>query len=259
MNGKSDMPIILAACSDKENITLIKKACSDSDTSIEVISSGDEAINACNHKKYDLLLFEKSLTGLDCIFAIKRIREHSNNVETHAICLISNNISSIKEMCIEAGYDDVLTKAQLSDELTQIISEISSRSIDGKSDYDVLDKEIVDKLEMCVPNINVSDAIEKYSGTLDFYLDMLSDVVKTSRIEKMETSLKNSDFTEYRLNAHTLKGLTRSVGLYDLANLFETLQKACDIEDYNYIEKNSFDIVQKFKLTVEKINETMNW
>ena len=241
---------LLIASNDEKNVKTIRKSLESFGIDIEYTLSGNEAIKICEIKDFDILFIDRGLNDLNGVEVIKKIRDNGKNEDTIAVALISTEILSVKELCIDAGFDEILVKPLDSVQINSIISEMLTFEVNDSGN-----SEKIKELENSIPDLNVSDAIEKYSGTFEFYLDMLSDVAGTSRIDKMEAALCNGDYAEYRLNAHTLKGMTRSVGLYSLANSFEALQKSCDSGDYDYVFENNKKIMDSFRTAIEKINE----
>ncbi len=74
--------------------------------------SGEEAIRKCRETKYDLLLLDHMMKEPDGIETLKRINgdEESLNRDTPAVVLTANAVAGSRQMYIEAGFAEYLTK-----------------------------------------------------------------------------------------------------------------------------------------------------
>ncbi len=159
------------------------------------------------------------------------------------------------------GFDGYISKPIEPDVLDNVILTTLPGKVfpKGTNEYDnnsIISDEEAEKiriLETNVIGINVMDAIEKYAGSYDFYIDMLSGVLAADRMTKLIAAYMKKDYKEYRMEAHTLKGLTRSVGMYMLADAFEKLQKACDEGDYAYVDMHHEKVVSDYYATIDQI------
>lgn len=79
---------------------------------IETAASGDACISLFKRKHYDVIFLDHMMPGKDGIETIKEMKALSDtpNQKTPVICLTANAISGMREMYIEAGFDDYLTK-----------------------------------------------------------------------------------------------------------------------------------------------------
>lgn len=85
--------------------TMIKKAKSSADYA----STGEEAIEACSKRKYDLIFVDYHLPGINGFETSKAIRG-IKDYDTPIIFFTADASKETKEKCFEAGMNDFLTK-----------------------------------------------------------------------------------------------------------------------------------------------------
>ncbi len=79
--------------------------------SVDLAKNGNEAIDMAGRKKYDLILMDVQMPGMDGYEATRAIRCGSSpNRKVPIIAMTANAFRSDQEKCYEAGMDDVITK-----------------------------------------------------------------------------------------------------------------------------------------------------
>ena len=91
---------------------------------VEIVNNGNEAIQAVENDKYDLILMDCQMPELDGFEATRVIRSNENSTETHItiVAMTANAMQGDREKCIEAGMDDYLTKPVKQEDLTEMIN-----------------------------------------------------------------------------------------------------------------------------------------
>ena len=79
---------------------------------IDTAESGDAGIELFHKKTYDLIFLDHMMPNKDGIETLQEMKacEDTPNRKTPVICLTANAVSGMREMYIEAGFDDYLTK-----------------------------------------------------------------------------------------------------------------------------------------------------
>ena len=79
---------------------------------IETADSGDACIALFKRNLYDVIFLDHMMPDKDGIETIKEMKEcrDTPNLKTPVICLTANAVSGMREMYINAGFDDYLTK-----------------------------------------------------------------------------------------------------------------------------------------------------
>ena len=92
---------------------------------IDLCKSGKEAIEAIQSKDYDLVFMDHKMPGIDGVEATRRLRElgsqDSYYRELIVVALTANAVSGTKEMFLENGFNDFLSKPIEMAELNKIL------------------------------------------------------------------------------------------------------------------------------------------
>lgn len=92
----------------------------------DIASNGQEAVSMYQEKLYDLILMDMQMPVMDGIEATSQIRAFEKGIESKhrafIVALTANDISDIKETCIEAGMDNFLEKPLQDNLLLELFS-----------------------------------------------------------------------------------------------------------------------------------------
>lgn len=75
--------------------------------------TGEEGVDFAHRIKYDLILMDLGLPGMDGIettIEIKRDASEINNILTPIVAVTANEDPIVREQCLQAGMDEVLSK-----------------------------------------------------------------------------------------------------------------------------------------------------
>ena len=103
---------VLVVDDSSVNLTVFEKLIGLSQIKPVKAKSGEECIELCKSEKYDIIFLDHMMPGLDGIETLKMIISDDNNPnkEIPIIALTANAISGAREMYLEAGFTDFLTK-----------------------------------------------------------------------------------------------------------------------------------------------------
>lgn len=93
---------------------------------VDVAQNGQEAIDALQLNKYDLIFMDCQMPVLDGFSAtveIRRIEEASQQLRTPIIAMTANAMKGDREACLNAGMDDYLTKPISFDSVAKVLNE----------------------------------------------------------------------------------------------------------------------------------------
>ncbi len=90
--------------------------------SAEVVSNGQEALEAVRRRRYDLVLMDCQMPQLDGLEATRRIRrEEGSRARIPIVALTANALTGERERCLSAGMDDYLSKPFMPEDLAAIV------------------------------------------------------------------------------------------------------------------------------------------
>jgi CheY-like chemotaxis protein len=106
--GQSRPLNILLAEDSSDNVALVKHYLRNSGITISVASDGLQAIELVNKNSYDLILMDLQMPGMDGYKATTEIRKNGFNMPI--IALTAHALSTHKELALQNGFSDYVTK-----------------------------------------------------------------------------------------------------------------------------------------------------
>lgn len=95
---------------------------------IDLVSDGNEAIEACRGSAYDLILMDCQMPTIDGFEATRQIRAIGGR-QPVIIAVTANALVGERERCLAAGMDDYLSKPFQADQLVAIVEKWAAESL----------------------------------------------------------------------------------------------------------------------------------
>ncbi|MEQ9548012.1 MAG: response regulator [Coleofasciculus sp. G3-WIS-01] len=220
----------------------------------DVAGNGLEVLEALRRQPYDVVFMDVQMPEMDGLEASRRICQEwlDLNGDTHSkrpriIAMTANAMVGDREMCIEAGMDDYISKPIRIEELVEALKKASKdvkveRLEDGReipvkhledttpsdsakaAGFDVSNKPVFDPVifqqlrEMLNQEDVLAEVIKRYLEEAPKLLQNLSDALTQGQTELLERT------------AHTLKSSSAMVGATRLAHLCQELEAKAESE-----------------------------
>ena len=103
---------ILAVDDNKVNLTVIKGLLRKTGAQITCVTSGKECLECASKERYDIILLDHMMPGMDGIETLEELKKMPDNQSKDAavIVLTANAMAGVREMYLEKGFDDYLSK-----------------------------------------------------------------------------------------------------------------------------------------------------
>lgn len=103
---------ILAVDDNKVNLTVIKGLLRKNKVQITCASSGRECLECVAKEQYDIILLDHMMPSMDGIETLEEMKKMPDNKSKNAkiIVLTANAMAGVREMYLEKGFDDYLSK-----------------------------------------------------------------------------------------------------------------------------------------------------
>jgi len=202
---------------------------------VEIVSDADEMLDALEQRKFDLVITDLNMSGMNGADALKLYRfTQPHDHETRFILFTADATLSAREMASEAGFDAFLTKpidaATLFNTIERILSLAPNTATQWMNNALNNPVNINNSQEISNTSLDVQTLkeLEKIGAGDDLFMhrllrNYLSDSVK--QIAKIETAAKQKQFGAVQDYCHALKGNSLSVGAIQLAVTVENLGK----------------------------------
>ena len=232
---------------------------------VSTVTSGQESIDICRDKVFDIIFMDHMMSGMDGVEAMKRIRTDVSglNGSIPVVALTANAMSSAKQMFLAEGFDGFVSKPIEIEELERVLKQVLPKSAISFVDADGIIEEIPDEPEEIKPApVNEKDFVTelrkcgidteaglKYCvGDKDFYKSLLVQYSTESadKIASMKKYYKLKDWHNYEILVHALKSTSKMIGVIDLSEKAKALEKAAKENEENFILSNHDAMIRDY-------------
>ena len=203
---------------------------------VVLAGNGREALKILEKEEFDLVLMDVQMPEMDGFEATRIIREREKREDMPHVSIVAMTAHAMKgdrELCIEAGMDEYLTKPINPEELFELIERITEKSM-GKSH--VLLKESEKKEPASEKIFNLSRAMDVVNGNKELLKEISEMFLKDlpDNLAKINDGIVNADPYTLERAAHALKGSVGNFGAkrsFDAAYRLEKMGKEGKMEN----------------------------
>jgi len=211
---------------------------------VETAKNGREAFEMMkktyqSNKWYDLVLMDVQMPVMDGLQATKKIRDYESSLLSMSnqqmkrsliIAMTAHAMAGDREMCLEAGMDDYISKPIDGESLFKIIDKWlpTKRKIDNTRRENTIVSENPQKHIINRTVLNIDEAIKRLSGKKELFYQLLNHFVDEYHDvdNVIQKAIDEKDYkTAHRL-AHTIKGLASNLSASSLRNVALELEQA---------------------------------
>jgi len=261
---------ILVVDDNAVNLKIFKSLCEPHGFIIDSVESGDECIRYTQTNIYDIIFLDHMMPHKDGIDTIREIMssEDNKNRKTPFIAFTANAVSGMKEMFLDVGFTDFLSKPIEISALEQMLLKYlpKDKIIFGtliNEDAEINEDENAEekKLNMLSEiGIDTNTALEYAGGSFDTFMGVLDVFVSDGRkkITLMKDQISNEDYSGFTTQIHAVKSLTRGIGIASLPERALALEMAGKNGDIEYINKNFEEVLKDYNEIIDKIDIVIN-
>jgi PAS domain S-box-containing protein len=174
----------------------------------DVAANGVEALEALERQPYDVVLMDVEMPEMDGLEATRRIHQRWPKQRPHIVAVTANAMEGERELCLQAGMDDYITKPIRMDDLTAALDKGVQRT-----PVPVLDPAVMERL---VASFGDGESV---GGLIDTFLQHAPE-----QAQALREAVERGDAEEVRRAAHTLKSNAATFGATDLETLSRDLE-----------------------------------
>jgi CheY-like chemotaxis protein/HPt (histidine-containing phosphotransfer) domain-containing protein len=257
---------VLIVDDNEVNLTVALELLRLYDIASETATSGKEAIELINQNQYDFVLMDHMMPEVDGIEATRIIRKIGLNVPI--IALTANAVSGVKEMLLEAGMNDYLSKPIIRSELTDILKKWIpsekllcplSRQAASSKDRDEEYKEMQNRIRQ-IDGLSVSIGLERVDAQWDIYEKMLK-----LMMQEIEKACKNlgefllaNDMNSFYIEVHGIKGALANIGAMELSERAFDLEVAASVKDIVFCVDNLPHLLERLGILRSGLKEAFS-
>jgi CheY-like chemotaxis protein/HPt (histidine-containing phosphotransfer) domain-containing protein len=231
---------------------------------VDMCRSGRDAIDTVVYKHYDLIFMDHKMPDMDGVEATLNIRKmgekwpYYKNVPV--IALTANAVSGTREMFLENGFDDFMSKpidtVKLNAILRKWIPKEKQKSATG--DDSALDVKNGQGAEsgIAIEGLDVNRGIFLSGGTEEIYLETLAIFLKdgNEKIKDIKSCLESGNLSLYTIHVHALKSASANVGADRLSETAKSLELAGAKNDFSFISSNTGSFLADLEQLLKNIS-----
>jgi PAS domain S-box-containing protein len=203
---------------------------------IDAVANGREAVTALEQVPYDLVFMDVQMPVMDGLEATKEIRNPASKVRNHrvpVIAMTAHAMQSDKDMCLDAGMNDYLSKPITPDAIVEILKKWlnSSTEIFHTAQEKTRNKE-QDSSEKGI--FDHDDFMERMMGDSDLARVILDGFLENAPklLDEIRGHIRDEDTGKAGMAAHSLKGSAANMSaqrVLEIVHEMEQAGKAADI------------------------------
>ena len=224
------------------NLEVVKGLLKKTGIKLDTVLSGKEALEKVKENAYDIMFIDHRMPEMDGIQTLHAMQTLDGNKSAGkpTVALTANAISGVKQMYLDEGFTDYLSKPVNPDKLEAMIRkylpadliETNSASDQADAAEDSADSgngsALVEQLraidgvdaDMALQNCGIEDvlqtSLQKYYDTID------------EKAAELQSLFDAADWQNYGTKVHSLKSTSRLIGLSELAAQAEHLEHTAD-------------------------------
>ncbi len=234
---------VLAVDDNRTNLNIVKLFLKRTGIVPVLLNSGRKAIEQCMEEKFDLILLDHMMPDIDGIKTLEMIRneESSLNKDTPAIVLTANAVAGSRQMYLEAGFEDYISKpidSRLLEEMVKTYlpkERIISNGPEEKSGGE-RGGMMKEKLSV-ITGLDYETALTNSGGDEEILAVVIGEITGEceERIEMMRGYLDEKNYKDYGISAHAIKGLMATIGVMGLSERAKRHEFAAKEDNIDFI------------------------
>jgi CheY-like chemotaxis protein len=197
--------------------------------SADVAADGEETLDALRRQRYDVILMDVQMPGMDGLEATRRIRSGWPAAEQPRIVAVTANaLYEDREACLAAGMDDYLSKPVLLPNLRAALSRgpgaptpataaaAAVPAAPGSGEEEIFNPHYIDQLRQ----LEAATGRDLVAAIVDRFL-----AEAPLRLAELRSALAAEDSRNFAFIAHAFKGSSSQLGASRLAALCRELER----------------------------------
>jgi two-component system sensor histidine kinase/response regulator len=196
----------------------------------QAVSSGQEALRKLEEETFDIVFMDVQMSGMDGRQATRRIRANPKFKDTPVIAMTAHASAKDRELSLEAGMDDYVTKPILPDRLREVLQQWAAVAPPQNATERETGLPAGSSALLDLPGVDVEGALARLNGKVELLLQLMRDMCEEHKgvDARVCALLDEGDVESARRLAHSLKGLAGNLGVLRLGELAESLESMLD-------------------------------
>ncbi len=240
---------ILVVDDTEINLTVVKNLLKKTKIRIDIALSGKDAIALATSNEYDVAFIDHMMPDMDGIETLTAFRNTDKNRKTPAVALTANAISGARQVYLDAGFTDYLSKPVDGTKLEKmLLGLLPKEKIEKDSVPEAEQQRELPDFIYELPDIDAEAGI-KNCGAAQGYLSVLTVFHQTAdtKAEEIDKLYREGEIENYTIKVHALKSSARIIGAGKLSRLAEELENAGKKNDVDFIKEHTKQLLTMYR------------
>lgn len=256
---------LLVVDDNEMNLKVFKGLLKNHGMQIDVAMSGRESLALMEQKTYHIIFMDHQMPEMDGVETLKQTALLQNNLSKDAVMIIltANAVSGAKEMFLQEGFRDYLSKPISLPELEEMLLKYLPRELIEKEPQQ--QETTVGEVGPAESGSTKTDHVdwEKGRGLCmddeDFFREILSMFVELGSDQELERYFETSDFENYRIQVHAVKTNLANIGASEVSEMAKQLELAIKTEhNVDYVREHHSEFMAAFRQVVDEVKEYLS-
>ncbi|GAB4565762.1 MAG: hypothetical protein Kow0047_16600 [Anaerolineae bacterium] len=199
----------------------------------DVAANGLEVLQAVRRQPYDVILMDVQMPEMDGLEATRQIRQGlPSHQQPYIIAMTANAMAEDRDICLEAGMEDYISKPVRIDDLTQALLAAHPLPDQPAIDPGAL-QQFREMMGEEAPEV-IADLIESYVQDAEGLL------------AQIDTAWGQGDMALLQRSAHTLKSSSALLGATRLSEIALSIEKAAREQNLEGVEEKIAEAREEF-------------
>ena len=231
---------VLAVDDNEMNLVVFRALLKRTGIQVETASGGQECLECCRTKKYDLIFLDHMMPEPDGIETLHMLRREKDgfNAQTEVIALTANAVSGSRENYLKEGFTDYLSKPINVEALEQI-----------------LDRYLPAERKEREVHLSKDKAIQYCYGNEEMYAEVLKAYWEQGQeyLSRLPEFFQQGDWKNYAIIVHAIKSTSLQIGAEELSEMAFQQEMAAKEEKEAFLKENWEGFFQLYNAVLKKI------
>jgi CheY-like chemotaxis protein/HPt (histidine-containing phosphotransfer) domain-containing protein len=234
------------------NLTVAQGLLSPYQMQIDLCDSGEEALMLALKHHYDIIFMDHMMPGMDGIETTAKLRMIKRHEQTPIVALTANAVSGMREMFLNNGMNDFLSKPIDPARLDAVLNKWIPK---WKRSEAVISAPKPDESALSqVEGVDITEALKRFSGDVEAYLNVVrAYVTHTPAMLKTLKSLEEKSLREYAIMVHGIKGSSYSICADIAGEMADELESAANAGDSATVMAKNDDFIELAEKLIENL------
>lgn len=249
------------------NLAVVTGLLKNTELKIDTATSGKECLEKIKKNAYHIIFMDHMMPEMDGVETFQQMKSLNDNLckSSPVIALTANAISNAKNMYLDYGFTDYISKPiegnklermlinYLPSELVHKTSELEASNKEVYNEAFILNKQLGDYINAKKGLFYSGDDEENYRVLLEIYIN-----IGQESMDKIQEAFNKQDWELYTTLIHALKSTSLGIGAEVLSEKAKLLESAGQSLDTAYILHNHEDTLNLYKMVISDITNYLD-